>query len=116
MVEPQQLVDQTIVALSRHARRVGLIVPLAAQVTTFHLAQPLPCELQLDHASPYEADRKTANAAFERVGKALAGCDFIVMHCMGYTGNMRERVSHASGRPTLLSNQLVAYTLAQLLA
>ncbi len=116
MVEPQQVVDQAMVALARHARRVGALVPLAAQVDTLHLAQPLPCALQLDHASPYERDPTLAAAAFERTGRALAGCDFIVMHCMGYTEAMRAQVARASGRPTLLSNHLVAHTLAQLLA
>lgn len=116
MVEPQQVVDQAMVALARHAHCVGALVPLATQIETFHLAQPLPCALRVDHASPYERDAAAAAAAFERAGRALAGCDFIVMHCMGYTEAMRAQVARASGRPTLLSNHLVAHTLAQLLA
>lgn len=38
------------------------------------------------------------------------------MHCMGYSQAMRARVAAASGRPTLLSNRIVADALAQLLA
>lgn len=116
MVEPQQLVDQTMVALARHARKVGAIVPLKEQLATFHLAEPLSCELQLDCASPYENNPERAAEAFGRAGRALADCDFIVMHCMGYTEAMRHQVAQASGRPTLLSNHIVAHTLGQILA
>jgi len=116
VVEPQQVVDQMMAALARHATRVGVLVPLPAQIGTLHLVQPMPCEVHIDHASPYERDAAHALAAFERAGKALAGCDFIVMHCMGYTEPMRAAVVRASGRPTLLSNGIVAHALAQLLA
>lgn len=116
VIEPQQLVDRVTAALAHHAGRVGVLVPLAAQTATLHLAQPLPCPADIDHASPYERDPALAAAAFERAGKALAGCDFIVMHCMGYTEPMRAAVARASGRPTLLSNGIVAQALAQLLA
>lgn len=116
MVEPQQLVDQTMAALARHARKAGAIVPLKEQLATFHLAEPLSCELQLDYASPYENNPERAAEAFRRAGRALADCDFIVMHCMGYTEAMRCQVAQASGRPTLLSNHIVAHTLGQILA
>lgn len=116
MVEPQQLVDQTMAALARHARKAGAIVPLKEQLATFHLAEPLSCELQLDYASPYENNPERAAEAFSHAGRALADCDFIVMHCMGYTEAMRCQVAQASGRPTLLSNHIVAHTLGQILA
>ncbi|WP_315122547.1 AroM family protein [Comamonas antarctica] len=116
VVEPQQVVDHHVAALSAHCTTLGLIVPLAAQVDTFHLAQPVACAVQTVHASPYEADPAAAATAFDAAGRALAGCDLIVMHCMGYSQAMRARVAAASGRPTLLSNRIVADALAQLLA
>lgn len=116
VVEPQQVVDHHVAALSAHCTTLGLIVPLAAQVATFHLAQPVACAVKTVHASPYETDRAAAAAAFDAAGRALAGCDLIVMHCMGYGQAMRARVAQASGRPTLLSNRIVADALAQLLA
>lgn len=116
VVEPQQVVDHHIAALSAHCRTLGLIVPLAAQVETFHLAQPVACAVQTVHASPYESDPQAAAAALDAAGRQLAGCDLIVMHCMGYSQAMRARVALASGRPTLLSNRMVADALAQLLA
>ena len=116
VVEPQQVVDHHVAALSAHCSRLGLIVPLAAQVETFHLAQPVACAVRTLHASPYESDPEIAAAALDAAGRALADCDLIVMHCMGYSQAMRARVAAASGRPVLLSNRIVADALAQLLA
>lgn len=115
VVEPQQVVDHLVAGLSQHCRKVGLLVPLAEQVDFFHLAVPLSCGTQIVHASPYEADAELAVRNFAQAGQALASCDLIVMHCMGYSQRMRDAVAHASGRPVLLSNRIVAQALSQLL-
>ncbi|MDQ8032363.1 MAG: AroM family protein [Bordetella sp.] len=115
VVEPQQVVDHLIAGLSGHCRRIGLVVPLAAQVDAFHLATPLACETRVVHASPYEPDAARAQASFEAAGRALADCDLIVLHCMGYAERMRRATAQASGRPVLLSNRMVAQSLAQIL-
>jgi len=115
VVEPQQVVDHLVAGLAQHCRKVGLVVPLQAQVDAFHMAVPLECETQVVHASPYEPDAQQAARNFEAAGRALALCDLIVMHCMGYAQRMRQAVAEASGRPVLLSNRLVAQALAQLL-
>lgn len=115
VVEPQQVVDHLVAGLAQHCRKVGLVVPLEAQVDAFHMAVPLECETQVVHASPYEADAQHAARNFEAAGRKLASCDLIVMHCMGYAQSMRQAVAQASGRPVLLSNRLVAQALAQIL-
>lgn len=115
VVEPQQVVDHLVAGLAQHCRRIGLVVPLEAQVDAFHMAVPLECETQVVHASPYEADAQQAARNFEAAGRELASCDLIVMHCMGYAQSMRQAVAQASGRPVLLSNRLVAQALAQIL-
>ncbi|SEJ64069.1 AroM family protein [Achromobacter sp. NFACC18-2] len=115
VVEPQQVVDHLVAGLAQHCRKVGLVVPLQAQVDAFHMAVPLECDTQVVHASPYEPDAQQAARNFEAAGRALASCDLIVMHCMGYAQRMRQAVAEASGRPVLLSNRLVAQALAQLL-
>ena len=115
VVEPQQVVDHLVAGLAEHCRKVGLVVPLAEQVDFFHMAVPLSCETQTVHASPYEADADQAARNFAEAGKALASCDLIVMHCMGYAARMRAAVAQASGRPVLLSNRLIAQALSQIL-
>ncbi|MBB1626601.1 AroM family protein [Achromobacter sp. UMC71] len=115
VIEPQQVVDHLVAGLSQHCRKVGLVVPLAAQVDAFHMAVALECEARVAHASPYESDADRAAESFAQAGRDLADCDLIVMHCMGYAERMRQAVAAASGRPVLLSNRLVAQTLAQIL-
>ncbi|MFD4840640.1 AroM family protein [Achromobacter sp. NPDC058515] len=115
VVEPQQVVDHLVAGLAQHCRKVGLVVPLAAQVDAFHMVVPLECETRVVHASPYEADAGQAARNFEAAGRELASCDLIVMHCMGYAERMRQAVAQASGRPVLLSNRMVAQALAQVL-
>lgn len=115
VIEPQQVVDHLVAGLAGHCRKVGLVVPLAEQVDFFHMAVPLSCETQIVHASPYEADADQAARNFAEAGKALASCDLIIMHCMGYAARMRAAVAQASGRPVLLSNRLVAQALSQIL-
>lgn len=115
VVEPQRVVDHLVAGMSEHCRKVGLVVPLAEQVDFFHMVVPLSCATEVVHASPYEADAEQAARNFAEVGKALASCDLIVMHCMGYAARMREAVAQASGRPVLLSNRLVAQALSQIL-
>lgn len=115
VVEPQQVVDHLVAGLAQHCRKVGLVVPLQAQVDAFHMAVPLECATTVAHASPYEADAGRAAERFTQAGRELADCDFVVMHCMGYAERMRQAVAQASGRPVLLSNRLVAQALAQIL-
>jgi protein AroM len=113
VIEPQQVVDHLTVALAQGCKRLGIVLPLAAQVDDFHLIRPVPCELRVTHASPY-ADR--ASGRFTQAGEALRGCDLIVMHCMGYTEAMRAEVALHAGAPVLLSNRMVARVLGDVLA
>jgi len=108
-LDAQHLVDHGVAALCAGMRRIGLLLPLAEQAAHFHWTPEPHQEVRSAHASPYVGDR------FGEAGAELAGCDAIVMHCMGYTENQRRRVAEASGRPVLLARRLVASGVAQLL-
>lgn len=112
VVEPQQVVDHLTVALASGCKRLGIVLPLEAQVKDFHLIQPVPCELRVTHASPY---LDAMSGRFAQAGEALRGCDLIVMHCMGFTEAMRLEVARHAQAPVLLSNRMVATVLAQVL-
>ncbi|SPA37361.1 conserved hypothetical protein [Cupriavidus taiwanensis] len=118
VLEPQQVVDHLTVALAQGCKRLGIVLPLEAQVSGFHLIQPVPCELRVTHASPYTDIADIADSAtgrFAQAGAALRGCDLVVMHCMGYTEAMRATVARHAGAPVLLSNRMVARLLGQVL-
>lgn len=108
-LDAQHLVDHGVAALSAGMRRIGLVLPLAEQAGQVHLRPAAHQEVVTTHASPYEGDR------FDEAGRALAHCDAVVMHCMGYTEEQRRRVAAAAGRPVLLARRFVAAALVQLL-
>ncbi|MCO4862423.1 AroM family protein [Cupriavidus sp. WGlv3] len=116
VLEPQQVVDHLTVALAQGCKRLGIVLPLEAQVSGFHLIQPVPCELRVTHASPYADSAESDTGRFAQAGAALRGCDLVVMHCMGYTEAMRAMVARHAGAPVLLSNRMVARLLGQVLA
>ena len=61
------------------------------------------------YASPYDGDR------FQQAAGELAQADLIVMHCMGYSDAMREKMAELTGKPVLLARRMVATAVAQLL-
>lgn len=112
VIEPQQVVDHLTVALAQGCKRLGIVLPLEGQVGSFHLIEPVSCELRVTHASPYT---DTGTGRFAQAGETLRGCDLVVMHCMGYTEAMRAQVARHAGAPALLSNRMVARLLGQVL-
>ncbi|SOZ16862.1 conserved hypothetical protein [Cupriavidus taiwanensis] len=116
VLEPQQVVDHLTVALAQGCKRLGIVLPLEAQVSGFHLIQSVPCELRVTHASPYTDSADSDTGRFAQAGAALRGCDLVVMHCMGYTEAMRATVARHAQAPVLLSNRMVARLLGQVLA
>ena len=109
MVEAQGVVDRTVEALAEGERRVGVLVPLEAQIREFALKDASYRPARVTHASPYN-DRRLREA-----GRELAEVDFIVMHCMGYTAEMHREVREASGRPALLARRLLANAVGELI-
>jgi len=108
-LDAQHLVDHGVAALCAGMERVGLLLPAAEQAEEFHWKPAPHQELRVTWASPYVGDR------FDEAAQELAGCDAVVMHCMGFTEEQRRRVARASGRPVLLARQFVAAAVAQLL-
>lgn len=108
-LDAQHLVDGGVDGLCRSADAVGLLVPLARQAREHHYVPADRQRLQTAHASPY------ADEDFEAIGRELADCELIVMHCMGYTEAQQAAVAKGSGRPVLLARRLVSSALAQLL-
>ena len=114
MVEAQRVVDHAVEAVTEDGRAVGVMVPLARQIDEFHLRaygrSHGHTSVTMAHASPYSDGR------FEDAARELAKTDLIVMHCIGYSEAMRQRVASVSGKPVLLARRLVANAVAELTA
>ncbi|PRX06585.1 UNVERIFIED_ORG: protein AroM [Martelella mediterranea] len=108
VVEAQRIVDSTVEALAQSARNLGVILPLERQVADFAERHVFSRNAKAVAASPYAGDDMAARAA------ALADCDLIVMHCMGYSAAMLEAVRTSVGAPVLLSRRLVAGVVRQM--
>jgi protein AroM len=107
LIEPQRLVDATVDALAEGNRKVGVLVPLESQIPEFSRRAGSERTVTVSHASPY------GDARFEAAGAELKDSDLLVMHCMGYDEDMRQRVIDVSGKPVLLARRLLAATVAQ---
>jgi len=108
-LEPQPVVDHFVRGLSHRAGTLGVLVPDAAQKNEFHGIEGK--RIVMASASPY------SGGDFEGAGRALAAADadMVVMHCMGYSEPMRQRVAAAARRPVMLARSLVAHGIDILL-
>jgi len=113
-IEAQQIVDHTMEALQSKKGKIGLVIPLKNQIgqarKKYHR---LTGKVVIKAASPYALTDEVTIAA-----EALKKADpqVIVMHCMGYTREMKKKVMEITGKPTLLARTLVARTLKELLS
>lgn len=108
LLDAQTIVDAGVQAIAAHASSIGVLVPHAEQMEGFHFHAPGK-RLIRSHATPYAGSRWDAAAT------ELAEADVIVMHCIGYTGAMRDDLARRTGKPVLLARRLVAAALDQLL-
>jgi len=113
-IEPQKILDHLILALLREKERMGLLVPLRDQIEQAGKNYVrLKGEVIIRAASPYAGKDEVSMAAREL---RKANPAVIVMHCMGYTQEMKRRVREITGKPTVLARSLVARTLKELLS
>jgi protein AroM len=110
-IEPQHTVDHFVQGLAYGAERIGIMLPNAAQIAEFHGIPGLATKAA--GASPYLADHE---AGLREAADALGDTDVIVMHCIGYTAAMGRIVKHVSGRPVLVSRQVVAHAIDLMLS
>lgn len=108
LIEAQQVVDETVMALVGTIERLGVLVPHREQMG--HMGGLAKCgdKVGYSFASPY-GDLRFADA-----GRELADADMIIMHCMGYSEDMRQQVAAESGRPVLLARQIVGSAVRDL--
>jgi protein AroM len=108
VVEAQRIVDSTVEALAASCRNLGVILPLERQVAEFGQRHVFTGDPTVVSASPYSGGGMAAGA------KGVAGCDLVVMHCMGYTAAMLDEVRRTLDAPVLLSRRLVAGVVRQM--
>jgi len=109
MVEAQKMVDGTIEALAGSAQNIGMILPLERQLAEFASKHDFSFTPKLAAISPY-SDEGLAEKL-----QSLQSCDLVIMHCMGYSIEMHDKVRAVLNCPVLLARQMVASVAAQLI-
>jgi len=109
MIESQRIVDSTVEALAASPPRLGVIVPLERQVEEFSKRHVFSRPAKVISASPYAGDDIAEKA------KALADCDLVIMHCMGYSEAMRAAARRSIPAPVLLSRRIVSGAIRQII-
>lgn len=92
--------------------KLGIIVPLPEQIDqTRHKWKKSGLDLAVAAASPYDEE-----ADFEKAAAVLKeeNVDIIVLDCMGYSEEMRDRVKRIADSPVALSRSVVARAAAEL--
>jgi protein AroM len=113
-VESQKILDHFISALHGEKEKIGLLIPLSAQIEQAKKKyERLRGRIIIQAASPYALRDEISIAA-----EALRAADphVIFMHCMGYTQAMKRKVMETTGKPTVLARTLVARTVKELLS
>ncbi len=110
---PQRIVDNTVASLASAGQMVGVMIPTGEQQK--QMRRNLACNGIVPvfaPASPHSKDDEIVSAAQQLNRYDL---NFIIMHCFGYTREMRDVVREITGKPVLLSNMLVAKVTGELL-
>ena len=112
-LESQKILDHFLLALHGEQEKIGLIIPLADQIRQAkNKYRRLKGRIIIQAASPY-ATQDEMRLAAEVLKKADP--HVIVMHCMGYTLEMKQKVMEITGKPTVLARSLVARMLKELI-
>ena len=117
VIQPQDLLVPTVKAMAG-GRRIGLMVPVEAQLATSPKKWAGPTDgadtpPPLARAvSPYDAtDEEVAAAATDL---AREGAQLLVGDCIGYGARHREVARRATGLPVIVSTGLLAKLIAEL--
>jgi protein AroM len=112
LIEPEKILIPTLTAMTDGAK-VGVFVPLAAQIATEggkwsgFAQEPLYAAV-----SPYNADDEALEVAARDL--ATRGAELLMTDCMGFVEHHRAVAARASGLPVILASTLVVKLAAEM--
>ncbi len=115
LLEPQKITDTLIAALAGKQHKIGIVTPLAEQVEQAGAQlQGMRENIVVVPASPYTSasqDELTRAASILREKNV----DLSVLHCIGYTLEMKKQIKELTEKPVILARSLTAQILRELL-
>jgi protein AroM len=112
LLKPQVVLHHFVSSVAQ-GRRLGVVVPVSAQVASATQRwQTAAGEVCVVAASPYTADARGRDQA----AAALRdwGADLLVLDCLGFDRSMKARAAAIAGVPVILPRTVLARTLAEL--
>ncbi|WP_152397537.1 AroM family protein [Paenibacillus guangzhouensis] len=111
-IEPDRVLTPAIARLAGNAQ-LGLIIPLAEQKEDLYAKwRTYGVKVLIEAATPYTGSLEDIGAAAERL--AASGAQLIVLDCMGYSTAHRRAARESSGKPVILSNEMLFKMLSEL--
>ncbi len=114
---PEHLLSHFVRAVSGGSS-VGVMTPAEAQIPfqrrRWQEALGDGNRLQVRYASPY-ADGALNEVETKAQELATQGAEMLILDCLGYTRQMRERARRTAGKPVVLARTVVARAAAELL-
>lgn len=107
VLEAQKIVDNSIEAMIGAGCRLGVLLPLERQIDDFQLRHRYSAPVRFAAFSPYASGQARPSV------EVLDGCDATVMHCMGYSRDMRDALRHSLPHPVLHARGIVGGLLRQ---
>src|SRR5215813_8898816 len=114
LLEPDRIIPPAVAGLARD-RQLGIIVPVASQITSeSDKWKALERPPIFAAASPYAdtVDVVTASG----VSLVRRGAEALLLDCIGFVEAHRRQLAHASGLPVILSNALMAKIVGEMVA
>lgn len=110
MVNAQRAMESTVISLASQGDSIGIIQPLAQQVSDLDISALALFRVSASHA--HDGDRDSlAKALLD-----LADADIIVLNSVSFTEADRQMVAKASGKPVVLARRLIAGAIRLLLS
>ena len=104
LIEPGKLIRKLIQGMLTEEKKLGVIIPSLEQIEQtrkkWSAVNPV-----IVAASPYEHPERIEEAA--RILQAK-NVDLTVLDCIGYTGQMKQKVKEITGNPVVLACTIVA--------
>ena len=114
LLEPDRIIPPAVAGLARD-RQLGIIVPVASQITSeSDKWKALERPPIFAAASPYTdtVDVVTASG----VSLVRRGAEALLLDCIGFVEAHRRQLADASGLPVILSNALMAKIVGEMVA
>lgn len=111
LIFPNRILTACVPAVSAHCR-LGVLTPSADQTVQMEEKwSPLVDRVHVIPASPYDGLDGVIQAAKRLPAEDL---DLIVLDCIGYTLEMKQKVRQITGKPVILPRTLLAHLLCEI--